>query len=126
MKMTNQGDTVDIGIWSNIDINVTVICVCSVTIKPVLGWLFPSSLIASTRIGWSRLRSSHFLRSPGARYDRQSESNGATYNSLTYLSSPADVHYPPEQGKHFAAKHAAIPLRTIRTGTRSELSEKMV
>ena len=126
MILTNQGDTVDIGIWSTVDLNVTVICVCSVTIKPVLGWLFPSSLIALTRMGWSKLRSSHFLRSSGARYDRQSESNGATYNSFTNLSTPAGIHYRPEQGKHFAAKHAGVPLRTVRTGTRSESPEEMV
>ena len=72
---------VDIGIWSIIEVNVSVICICIITIKPVLQRLFPSSIIHKTRRGWSRLRSS---RLRGSDIDKSSGKDPSTPVNASY------------------------------------------
>lgn len=69
--LISPGDAVDNTVWSIIETNVTVICVCIITIKPIIHLSLNSSFILKTRKVWKRLLSS---RSRVTSYGRETSS----------------------------------------------------
>lgn len=55
-----EGDTVSIAIWSVIETNVTGVCVCIITTRPVFLRLLWTSVVKKTRRGWTHWISPRF------------------------------------------------------------------
>jgi len=128
--LTYLGDMVEIGIWSIIETNVNVICICFITIKPVLRRLFPSFMILKTRAGWSKLRSSRFRRSNNDDSSSRFPSKPATttYGSFTRLHEgipqpAAAINGQSMPGLQMTSRNYSIPLQVINTGGRLQSSD---
>ena len=90
--LIDVGDSVEIGLWSIVETNTTVICVCVITIRPVLQYFFSTTLLHKIRSGWSRLKVT------GLR--------GSSRNGIPLIEGPYDsavgLHNPVPQTKGFA------------------------
>ena len=119
--MIDSGDMVDLGIWSIIETNVSVICICVITIKPVLERLFPSSMILKIRRGWSRLRSSR-LRGTDI-IDDSSGKDPSTPVAAPYGSScqlAAALEDDSSSKEIMTARDHSFPLHFIGKGAKPD------
>ena len=119
--LTYPGDLVDIGVWSIIETNVSVICICFITIKPVLQRLFPSSAIFKVRQRWSRLCSSHFYLSsnPDSTTRTQHKGTTRTYNSFARLHEtasqlPAGTNGRSKPKVRMSGEKHGIPMQAVK------------
>lgn len=127
LVLTDPGDMVQIGIWSIIEVNVTVICICIITVKRVLQRLFASSLIAKTRQGWSKLRSSHF--SWGSNHDSRTRSQSKTgTNRLHEIISqpPAAINTHSTLGVRETDDNYKVPSDFVKVCNGVDVSDEIV
>ena len=109
---------VGIGIWSIMEANTTVICICLITLKPVLKRLYPSSMLGKTRQGWSKLLSPWFQWSPrrhSSTHSRPSNEKDDRFTRL-YDSNPQapaviELHSKPAMGG--SSPKPSIPMQVI-------------
>lgn len=119
-KQILEGDTVSIGIWSVIETNVTVVCVCIITTRPVFLRLFRTSVVKKTQRGWTHWISSRF-RSGSHTSDRCRSSNLPSFKRLQDTPPHVSLGLQTKDWTRTIDEEQVFPLESLKFGRSSNI-----